>query len=805
MNIARQCIFALSLIFTTAAFSQTAGKDLNSPGSIISSEAMHVHFDKDIYLPGETIWFKAYLYNVNEISYTSTNFYVAIYDEKGKLLQQKQYPIFEGSSNGDFEIPDTIQSTRIQFRAFTRAMTINDSNNVYQKVLTVYSKQNNTDNSAVTRTKNLSFSPEGGQMVAELQNYVAFKAVYADGSPAMINGQIIEVERNKAVDSFFTNNMGLGTVILIPSPHKTYMAVWKDENGITKQTPLPTINRYGVSFHTEVINKELQYTIAKNRSSDSLSLLHLLVQMGNYKLYKADLVIANEMELSTAKFPIDSIPAGLMQLTLFDKGWNPLQERLVFIPGSGITQQPGIDRTEINAGAKAKNTIEIALPDTLFTNLSASIADINFYEQPGTHSIKQDLWFNTQLKEARQNTDQLLSSGNSNAIDLVTLANGWKKYNWQKATDKNSVKPEILDNYISLSVNYKEKNFAMPKDEALNLVIKNKTRGSQFYNLLAINQTGFKKDGLVFFDSVKISCQLNKTKDLANFFSISRDETWQAPMTINALPKKISFIAAKPTEQNYSVETFANWRPSKLGDTQTIKGVVVKSKYKGNPQLARIDELDKFYTTGMFSGTVRGVQFNVLDDPMAGANSDFASYFVYRIPGIKIMEDEFSHEKHLAVEESVSPLKKVLTPIPVFLDEIKIESVGYYDLSQIAYIKYIPGIVIGGTFRSNVGAIYAYTKKGNEADPFANNMHSVYIKGYNAQKEFASPDYSDKTLLKEPDLRTTIYWNPNIIMDKTNNKVKIEYYNNDVSKKLLLTIEGVNAEGKLIHIEKLIE
>jgi hypothetical protein len=42
-------------------------------------------------------------------------------------------------------------------------------------------------------------------------------------------------------------------------------------------------------------------------------------------------------------------------------------------------------------------------------------------------------------------------------------------------------------------------------------------------------------------------------------------------------------------------------------------------------------------------------------------------------------------------------------------------------------------------------------------------------------------------------------------MDKTNNKIKIEYYNNDVSKKLLLTIEGVNASGKLIHIEKIIE
>ena len=59
--------------------------------------------------------------------------------------------------------------------------------------------------------------------------------------------------------------------------------------------------------------------------------------------------------------------------------------------------------------------------------------------------------------------------------------------------------------------------------------------------------------------------------------------------------------------------------------------------------------------------------------------------------------------------------------------------------------------------------------------------------------------------MKEPDLRSTLYWNPNIFLDKTNSKIKIEYYNNDVSKKLLLTIEGFNAAGKLIHIEKIIE
>ena len=764
--------------------------------------------DKDNYLPGETIWFKAYLYNINEISYNSTNFYVAIYDEMGKLIQQKLYPVLEGSSNGDFEIPDTIQSSRIKFRAFTKGMIIDDSNNVYERILTVYNRQNNPDNNLASRTINLQFFPEGGQTVSELQNYIAIKASYPDGSPAIVNGQIVEVERNKRVDTFFTNKMGLGKFILIPSPRKTYLALWKDESGNIKQTPLPAMNRYGVSFHAEVINKELQYTIAKNRSSDSLSMLHLLAQMGNYLIYKADLVVPNEMELSIARFPIDSLPPGLLQLGLFDKNWNILQERLVFICDPGINEQPLVNRDTINALPKGKNSIEIGLPDTMFTNLSASIADINFYDQQRTNSIDQEIWFSRQLKELNVNTDSILRSGDRNTADLITLTHDWKKYKNEKLIDKSSLKPELLDDYLSVTVKYKQKDFSLPKGDALNLIINSKGVGKQVYNLEPSDQTTFNKDGFLFFDSTKIFYQMDKNKGLTAYLTISRDRMMNIPSSINALENKPLLTAAKPTAVFNGLETFYTPVHSKFNDVQTIKAVIVKTKYRGNPQLARIDELDKFYTTGMFSGTVRGVMFNIIDDTLGvAANNNLQDYLLYRIPGVKKYGISFGKDEAIIKE---GKLKIVTFPVITFIDEVEMDQMGGIPisslvLSDVAYVKYMQGIVFGAGFKTSHGALYVYTKKGTEKDPLSKGLPFVYIKGYNSQKEFTGPLYSDKTLLKEPDLRTTLYWNPNIIMDKTNNKIKIEYYNNDVSKKLLLTIEGINASGKLIHIEKIIE
>lgn len=769
--------------------------------SIVSFETMHVHFDKDFYLPGETIWFKAYLYNVNEISIAATNFYAALYDEKGKLLLQKQYPIMEGSCYGDFTIPDTIQSSRVQFRAFTKAMIINDTANVYQQILTIANTSSHPDSIASNKTQTLQFFPEGGQMVAEMENQIAFKASYPDGSPAMIKGQIFEVERNKRIDTFFTNSIGLGKFIIIPSPKKTYEAIWKDQNGIIHQTPLPNISRYGISFHSQIIGNELQYSIVKNKTTDTLNNLHIVAQMGYFQVYKADLSIPAEMEIYTVKFPVNTLPAGLMQLTLFDNFWNLLQQRLIFINDAAIKNRLVVNTDSINLNPKAKNSIELILPDTTFTILSASVADINFYNQSRTNTIIQDLYFNPQLKELKQNASQLVIAGNSGNIDLIAQTHHWKKFNWQKLINKDEVKQDFLDHYITLHAEYKEKNLALPKDDALNLILSNGEMGKQLYNLKAANQTSFEKENLIFFDSIKITYQMDKNKELANYISISKNENLAIPLTIAPLQKNISFIS----KDDY-LSAFKKIDTSTFNTVKTIKEVVVKDRRKGNPELERIEELDKTYTTGMFSGTVRGYQLNVLDDPTAKTIADIGGYIAYRVPGVQYEDDQWTGEKHIYVYESVNVAKKARAFIPLFINEVPLTDIDNVPLSDIAYIKYIPGIVIGSSFRSTVGAIYIYTKKGTEVLRTENNMHSIYIKGYNTQKEFPNPDYNNaQHLLTKPDQRTTLYWNPNIKMDKSNNKIRLEFYNNDISKKLLLKIEGINANGKLIYIEKIIE
>jgi hypothetical protein len=106
---------------------------------------------------------------------------------------------------------------------------------------------------------------------------------------------------------------------------------------------------------------------------------------------------------------------------------------------------------------------------------------------------------------------------------------------------------------------------------------------------------------------------------------------------------------------------------------------------------------------------------------------------------------------------------------------------------------------------SGGGVIAIYTRKGGDAapNPTAKGLNAVQMTGYSPVKEFYSPDYatpSERDVVD--DVRSTLYWNPSIYIDKTRRRLRLQFYNNDVTKRFRLIMEGINTDGKLIHVEK---
>jgi hypothetical protein len=769
--------------------------------SQIITEQIHIHFDKQIYLPGESIYFKTYLLYNNQPSFLSTNFYIATYTSDGKLLQQKQYPIFDGICNGDFSLPDTIQSNTIRVRAFTKGLQLVDSTNFYEHVLYVQTKT-----APVLKTKDsktaMQFFVEGGNAIADLQNIVAIKAIDENDNPIQVKGAIFEDGSNKWLDSFYTNKQGLATIKLIPQSGKSYYAICMNKVNQEQKTNIPIVASYGVLFHLEQINNILYFNVLKNIDSDRLNTLSLTVNSNAMEVYSAKAVFKNSNQW-VSKMNLDSLPEGVLLFRLLDAENNILQSRLFL--NRQLTKQPTINIVQKSINAKGENVVEIQINDSLLYNLSVAIADINFADYSNTKNIKEDIWITKNMLPHAKVTKLVLQDENNymqNILMLTAFNNIYPK------KQKNFTEP--LDNFIALQGFYKNKNYAIPQRNNLVLIIYDSFAGKQFYKLKPKSQVDFIEEGLIFYDSSKINYQLDNNKAETEHITLNIFNKYLFASQISKYEHIKSNTDVADDKDNISDSIITNFlihKPQKFNEVQTIKEVVVKSNFK-NLEHKRIVELDEKYTSGMFSGLARGYQFNLLDDKSAWSQSDILNYIAYRVGSVKICN--LSYYKILVSTRNISmnPCNKE-SMIRVFVNESELpdqEGLDLIPVSQIAYVKFISGIVIGSSFIASNGALYVYTKKGDEVDADkSTGMRKIKLKGYDVSQIFTSPDYGDRKNLLNADYRTTLYWNPYIVLDKQNSKAKIVFSNNDISKKLLLTIEGFNEEGKLIHIEKIIE
>jgi hypothetical protein len=145
----------------------------------------------------------------------------------------------------------------------------------------------------------------------------------------------------------------------------------------------------------------------------------------------------------------------------------------------------------------------------------------------------------------------------------------------------------------------------------------------------------------------------------------------------------------------------------------------------------------------------------------------------------------------------------------LYLDQIPVTDVNRISnmpMSDIAYVKVFRPPFFGAAGGGAGGAIAVYSRRGGDIQNApGEGLDYKLLEGYTLYKEFYSPDYSQPTGDFLPDVRTTLYWNPYVLTDASTHKVKLEFYNNDISKKLRIVLEGINADGKLARVEKMIE
>lgn len=734
-------------------------------------ETIHLHTDKEIYLPGETIWFKAYLLNRMQPGNISSNFFVGLYGSDGKLLAQKFYPIAGGSTDGTFQIPDSTDINAVQLRATTANLLLLDSSFFYSKIVGVYQRKYpwvtpSADGAGVQ----LQVVPEAGSLVAGVPNFIYAKAS-ENNKPASITAVLREAGTQKIVDTFETNHFGMGSWQFTPSPGIQYYLSW----GNGKEFLLPAVSAGTVKLHSEVGGGKLYYSIFKKEDANlDKPLLVTMTQNGEI-LYRAEVRLKNNNNVVSG-VSLSDLPPGIIALTVKNADSNIVQYKRFF---NRAGKQPILTVLQKDLQPKGKTVLELSVPDSVLTNLSVSVSDLNFFPGSFEHSIYDDLLF----ASGGFAVADMISTNDEKSLDVLLNTSALHTKTLSQAQN---------DDFITLKFT---SSGASKSNAPASLIIQDRGTGKQFFSMLPTSE-GFTQAGLIFYDSATVFFRSGD--------GIAANKSLQLQTAIRYhMPEQIAaFSYANPARAildsaTSATEEYLAPKPKFFNEVQTITGITLKSKY-ANPVTKRLQELDDKYATGMFKGLARGYAVNVLDDPSADAQTDIFSYIQYRVPGLSVSPRN---------AEYVRTLQSRGGTVALFIDEMQSE----YDMlenlrvSRVTYIKYVPGIVIGSFYSTSTGAIYIYTRRGNESGSTeVAGMQKAVVLGYSLPEDFKAPDYSTSKPT-EKDFRSTLYWNPYLLTETANSRVTISYYNNDVAKKHLVVVRGFTNEGKLVELVRIIE
>ena len=444
-------------------------------------EKVYIHTDNTCYFVGDTLWYKAYVVRADDLHPTDMSriLYVELLSPDGVLVERQNIIVApDNYTCGQFVLQDSLYSGYYELRAYTRWMlnfnvtqhkyTTTESwkfynrqmcndyyrqwDGLYSRVLPVYSKPEEAGDydarrmyqrpkTRIQKPKKdelfVKFYPEGGHLVQGLQSRVAFDVCDQLGEAVNIKGTLQQGDRQVADIS--TTHMGRGTFTVTPGTARLKAHfTWK---GKRYEFSLPKSEERGM-----VLTLNGNHVIIQGRGLSADGEYGLSVLCRGALKYFDKLGSVTDGSPVSVDLPLDSLPVGVNDLTIFDSDGNIMADRLFFravdqmsptspmgliSPISPIdpttTYQP-YDPITIGLQLPAPNTtFSVAVRDTrtdeptyndgnVMTDLLLSSELRGFIAKPAYYFEKDDA-------EHRQN------------LDLLMMVQGWRKYKWQELSD----------------------------------------------------------------------------------------------------------------------------------------------------------------------------------------------------------------------------------------------------------------------------------------------------------------------------------------------------------------------------------
>ncbi len=761
---------------------------LNNLSAISAIEKIHIHFDRDVYLTGETIWFKAYLASDQLPDTISTSLYAEIYNQQGKMIQRRILPIVAGTSRGNFELPDSLSSGNYLITAYSARMIENNAEFIFRQKIFIHGKGSiiATHRSAVIR---MEFFPESGNFIEGKNNSIAFLITDQNGQPVSKKGRIVDDKGNE-LTTFETYHDGLGYFECTPQHGNFYQAIID-----TSHFKLPAANEKGILFSLLPHPQGHFFEIDQNKGDPALRAAFIIGQMQHHPVFRMNLAEGKE-ELQGV-INTSSLPSGIMQITVFNKDGLPLAERLCFVNNKEYFLKGELIFDTLDTKARARNHFLLKLKDTVQGSFSVSVTDGDFdegsFRKNNIYSrllISADLpgYINDPAWYLRNNSDS-----SSTALDLLMMTNGWRRFKWAKILNEPSRKITTpASAFIQLEgkalIRGTKRQFA---DHPLMVMVYDASQ-KRITQLIKTDSKGnFIVDSLVFYGRNRLIFSDIKGK---------KSEYLDIVMSKDSLGRLFTIPSAGTEWFRDPAPGPLNAFTNDLDEIQRANGKMLENVTVKAVRKTPLQELEEKYTKGAFSGPTEK-SIDLVNSNEAENYPNIFEYLQSRVNGLVVNKDGADYSLQYRQVASISGMGAFT--MVLFLDEVETDAsfIAAIPANKIALVKVFPNFVASNG-NTPGGALAIYTKTGTDYIS-KGPINFGYYDGYSITKEFYAPDYHVNQDAKA-DSRITLDWRPDIFCNYVDPVLPFSFYNNDRTKKFRVVVEGMTTNGKLFSIEKII-
>ncbi|QQL48765.1 TonB-dependent receptor [Mucilaginibacter ginkgonis] len=633
---------------------------------------------------------------------------------------------------------------------------------------------------AISSSVDVQFFPESGYLVYGLPSKVAFKAIASDGLGTPISGNITD-NSGTEVAKITTQHLGMGLFMLVPSDNKTYKANLTFADGSQRSINLP-------------VPKQDGYELAINTLSDPDNVTLRIYAGGAVKGAEISVVSQSSGTICYAardnlkdgaifaKIPKSHFPRGIVQFTLFDAAGNALNERLAFIDKPDDLKLD-IITPSLNLNTRQKVDLGIKATDDsgkgMVASLSAAVVDNTKVPVDASNevTILSSILLSSDIKGYIEKPNyyfENISAETRRDLDVLMLTQGYRRFDWKSLLTGN-MPAKAFEPEKSITISGRVHTGGNKPVVGGKVTLFTTKGGISYVDTLTDKDGRFAFRNLVFADSVRFVIQARTSKN-SKFVDIELDNTKPQVVTVN------------PNGPNESLSdtTLSYLRSEKSYYQQQLKGgvgnhnillkeVIIResrqplknSSNRNGPgqanQVLKSDELDKFTCSSLdicLQGRILGVTFrNGIPYSRGGQ--------------MQIWLDGFQ------------------------IDADILRSINQYDIGSIEVLRSPEYAAVYGAPN---GLLLINTKRGGETvsiNKYTPGLITYMPKGYYQARQFYSPQYGvSSTNAALADLRTTIFWKPNIVTDQ-DGKASVDYFNAGSPGTYRVVVEGIDTEGHI--------